>query len=191
MSRKGFLDFQHPSAILKDSLRTILREIFKIVPTCAGRKLEKVIKLRRDCMAIAETGMGKTAVFLIPIISHYLEKFTYYPNMISNSKSQQIMSPAAPKVVIVAPTRELAVQIATNARSLAVDTCLLDQIALVYGGASMDDQAESLSRGCVILVATIGRLLDFINRDMVKIDDVEFLVIDESDRQLMDGFEER
>ena len=142
-------------------------------------------------MAIAETGMGKTAVFLIPIISHYLEKFTYYPNMISNPKSQQTMSPAAPKVVIVAPTRELAVQIATNARSLAVDTCLLDQIALVYGGASMDDQAESLSRGCVILVATIGRLLDFINRDMVKIDDVEFLVIDESDRQLMDGFEER
>ena len=140
-------------------------------------------------MAIAETGMGKTAVFLIPIISHYLEKFTYYPNMITNPK--QTMAPAAPKVVIVAPTRELAVQIATNARSLALDTCLLDQIALVYGGASMDDQAESLSRGCVILVATIGRLLDFINRDMVKIDDVEFLVIDESDRQLMDGFEER
>ena len=139
-------------------------------------------------MAIAETGMGKTAVFLIPIIGHYLEKFTYYPNMIANPKSQYTV--ASPKVLIVAPTRELAVQIARNAESLAVDTCLKDQIALVYGGASMDDQAESLSRGCVILVATIGRLLDFIHRNMVKVDEVEFLVIDESDRQLMDGFEE-
>ena len=92
--------------------------------------------------------------------------------MASNQLSLK-SSIATPKVVIVAPTRELAVQIANSARSLTVDTALLDQIALVYGGASMEQQAESLSRGCTILVATIGRLLDFINRDMVNIDKVE------------------
>ena len=77
--------------------------------------------------------------------------------------------PQSPKVLIISPTRELATQIATHARQLAIDTPLLPAIKLVYGGASIDDQADQLEAGCHMLIATVGRLLDFIQRRMVDI----------------------
>ena len=144
-----------------------------------------MIKERRDCIAIAETGQGKTAVFLIPIISYLIKRYSIQSSMSHQRMSHRISQTsenmlATPKVVIISPTRELAVQIATDARCLALDTRLLDSIALVYGGASMEDQAESLVKGgCEILVGTIGRLLDFIQRDMISIAQIEYLVIDQ------------
>ena len=77
--------------------------------------------------------------------------------------------PQFPQVLVISPTRELATQIAVHARQLAIDTPISKGIKLAYGGASIDDQADKLDAGCHILIATIGRLLDFISRRIVDI----------------------
>ena len=107
-------------------------------PTPIQRLACPVVKAELDAIAIAETGQGKTAVFLVPILDA----------LIRSEKRRNKEDPIArPDVIVIAPTRELALQIETAARRLAVDTGLIDSIGLVYGGASMDDQAEQLTRG--------------------------------------------
>jgi len=127
----------------------------------------------QDIMGCAPTGTGKTLAFLLPALEHLLR----HP---AQSKSR------LPRVVVLEPTRELAVQIAGEARKLTNHTSL--RTVAVYGGSSIKRQTQQLRRGVDIVVATPGRLMDHMRRKNVRYDNLEFLVLDEADRMLDMGF---
>ena len=129
-----------------------------------------------DAIGRAQTGTGKTAAFLVTIIEDLLRN----PITVKRYAGE-------PRALIIAPTRELALQIEKDARTLARHTSL--QIMSVVGGMNFNLQQERLHRALIdILVATPGRLLDFAGRKDVWLDRVEILVLDEADRMLDMGF---
>ena len=130
----------------------------------------------RDLMGAAQTGTGKTAAFVLPIIQQILRHA-------SNSAS-----PARHPIraLVLTPTRELAVQVAENAASYSKHTDL--RAAVVYGGVDMKEQVAILRNGVEILIATPGRLLDHIGSKVANLSQVEILVLDEADRMLDMGF---
>ncbi len=125
----------------------------------------------RDIIGTAQTGTGKTAAFVLPILHHLLTK----P---AQSRST--------RALVITPTRELAEQILTTIRQLAQFTHI--RAATVYGGVGMQPQERALRSGVEIIVACPGRLLDHIERGNARLDGVEFLVLDEADRMLDMGF---
>lgn len=135
----------------------------------------------RDLMACAQTGSGKTAGFLFPIIM----------TMIRNGGSEPPPSGARrrvyPEALVLAPTRELASQIHEEAKRFSYGTGIAT--VCVYGGAEVRDQIRQIDRGCDLLIATPGRLVDLIERGRLAMDIVKFLVLDEADRMLDLGFE--
>ncbi len=129
-----------------------------------------------DVTGQAQTGTGKTAAFLVTILARQWE----HPKSPANP-------PGTPRALVLAPTRELAIQIEQDGRDLAkhMDTVVVS----VVGGMDFNKQRQQLTEGPVdILVATPGRLLDFINRRVIDLGRVEVLVIDEADRMLDMGF---
>lgn len=125
----------------------------------------------RDLIAIAETGSGKTLGYLIPALSHLRENnFPKYPT-----------------ILVVAPTRELAIQISEVAEQSNNPKKI--KSVCVYGGVSKEHQRISLKKGANIVIATPGRLLDLISEGACDISKVSFLVLDEADRMLDMGFE--
>ncbi|XP_030555953.1 ATP-dependent RNA helicase vasa [Drosophila novamexicana] len=144
-----------------------------VVPTPIQKVSIPVIAEGRDLMACAQTGSGKTAAFLLPILN----------NILDESHDLEIGKPQA---VIVSPTRELAIQIFNEARKFSFTTYL--KISLVYGGTSFKYQNECITKGCHVLIATPGRLLDFVDRTFITFDDTRFIVLDEADRMLDMGF---
>lgn len=130
----------------------------------------------RDTIGQAQTGTGKTAAFLVSIISQLIE---------NSPPDERYMG--EPRALIIAPTRELVIQISKEAEQLT-QYCSLNVISLV-GGMDFHKQLKQLeSQYCDILVATPGRLLDFIQRNEVYLDMLEVLVLDEADRMLDMGF---
>jgi ATP-dependent RNA helicase RhlB len=130
----------------------------------------------RDATGRAQTGTGKTAAFLITIITRLLA-----------SPLDEKRKQASPRVLILAPTRELVMQISKEARDLSKYTDL--NIVSVFGGMDYVKQRKQLARGAVdIVVATPGRLLDFKRRGDLTLKKVEILIIDEADRMLDMGF---
>ena len=127
-------------------------------------------------MACAQTGSGKTAAFLFPMID----------KLLSTRPPGKDGMQTTPQVVIMAPTRELVVQIHDEARKFCGGTDL--SCCEVYGGTSTRDQLHALGGGCNILAATPGRLLDFVERGRISFKNVQFLVLDEADRMLDMGF---
>ncbi|KAL7717656.1 RNA helicase [Entamoeba marina] len=128
----------------------------------------------KDVVGVAETGSGKTISFLIPAILH----------LMSTPLAQYR---EGPRVLVMAPTRELVCQITEEAEKFTRGTGI--KVCSVYGGASVLPQVKKISNGCDICVATPGRLIDFISRGTTKMDRCTFLVIDEADRMLDMGFE--
>ncbi len=128
-----------------------------------------------DAAGRAQTGTGKTAAFLIAIITHLLRNPVKQPNR------------KAPRVLILAPTRELALQIKKDADGLAKYTDL--KIVAILGGLDYNEQKDLLSGDRIdIVMATPGRLLDFKKQGSIHLDKVEILIIDEADRMLDMGF---
>ncbi len=127
----------------------------------------------KDLLGIAQTGTGKTAAFVVPILQRLAA---------SDQRARQY----SPRALILAPTRELAVQIG---ESIAVYGRNLNiRHAVIFGGVSQFSQVAALTRGIDIAVATPGRLLDLQNQRYVRLDCVEYLVLDEADRMLDMGF---
>jgi superfamily II DNA/RNA helicase len=126
---------------------------------------------RRDVLGIAQTGTGKTASFVLPMLT-ILEKGRARARM--------------PRTLILEPTRELAAQVEEQFNKYGRNHKL--NVALLIGGVSYDDQAKILDRGADVLIATPGRLLDHIGRGKILLSGVEILVIDEADRMLDMGF---
>jgi len=125
----------------------------------------------RDVLGIAQTGTGKTASFVLPMITR-----------LETGRARAHM----PRSLILAPTRELAAQVAQSFEKYGINHKL--SVALLIGGVSMDDQVKKLDRGVDVLIATPGRLLDHFQRGRVLLVGIEILVIDEADRMLDMGF---
>jgi superfamily II DNA/RNA helicase len=126
---------------------------------------------RRDVLGIAQTGTGKTAAFVLPMLT-----------MLEQGRARARM----PRTLILEPTRELAAQVEESFAKYGVNHKL--NVALVIGGVSFDDQDVKLTRGVDVLIATPGRLLDHFERGRLLLSGVELLVIDEADRMLDMGF---
>lgn len=124
----------------------------------------------QDILASAQTGTGKTAAFALPIIQQLLEQ----------------PAAKAPRALILVPTRELARQVQDNMEAFTQHTAL--RSVVVYGGACLATQSRELKTGADILIATPGRLLDYLRQGVVHLRDVRFLVFDEADRMLDMGF---
>ena len=133
-------------------------------------------------------GSGKTGAFLFPLISLTLSDPPPPVEQPSGPGGRRYFK-AFPSTLILAPTRELAVQIEEQARKFTYRSHL--RTVVVYGGAEFRGQLEQLERGCDILVATPGRLIDMIERGKVALQRVRFLCIDEADRMLDMGFEKQ
>lgn len=126
----------------------------------------------KDVLGIAQTGTGKTAAFLIPLLEHLSRDAPAKPN--------------CPKALILAPTRELAIQIT---ESIGEYGKYLDvSHTTIYGGVSQKPQVKDLNRGVDVVVATPGRLMDLMQQRRVKLHDVDYFVLDEADRMLDMGF---
>jgi superfamily II DNA/RNA helicase len=126
---------------------------------------------KKDLIGIAQTGTGKTASFVLPMLT-----------LLENGRARARM----PRTLILEPTRELAAQVAENFEKYGKNHRIT--MALIIGGVSFEDQNKKLDRGVDVLIATPGRLLDQIDRGKIMLNGVEILVIDEADRMLDMGF---
>lgn len=135
---------------------------------------------QNDVIALAQTGTGKTAAFGIPV----LQKIASMPRPQMGEIGRGL-----PHALILAPTRELCLQIADDLRDFSK---YLEgvHIEAVYGGASIEQQIRALRKGVQVIVATSGRLIDLMNRGVAKLDDVYNVVLDEADEMLNMGFSE-
>ena len=129
----------------------------------------------RDVAGQAQTGTGKTCAFLVAMMNRLLTK----PAVADRKDSD-------PRALIIAPTRELAIQIDKDAQAIGRHTGL--RTALIYGGVDYDKQRQQLKDGCDIIIATPGRLLDYYKQDVFGLNSVEVMVIDEADRMFDLGF---
>ncbi|KAM9509657.1 putative ATP-dependent RNA helicase DDX4 isoform 2-T2 [Guaruba guarouba] len=136
-----------------------------------------IILAGRDLMACAQTGSGKTAAFLLPVVAHMMRDGI----TATSFKEQQ-----EPECIIVAPTRELINQIFLEARKFVYGTCI--RPVVIYGGTQTGHSIRQVVQGCNILCATPGRLLDIIARQKIALHHVKYLVLDEADRMLDMGF---
>jgi ATP-dependent RNA helicase RhlE len=139
-----------------------------VAPTPIQLRAIPLIMAKQDVIGGAQTGTGKTAAFALPILSLL-------------GQHQR-----ATRVLVLEPTRELAAQVETAFRDLARFTDL--RVAVLYGGVGYGQQTDALKRGVDVLVATPGRLLDHLHRGNCRLDQVQFLVLDEADRMLDMGF---
>ncbi|XP_073472414.1 ATP-dependent RNA helicase DDX3X isoform X6 [Aquarana catesbeiana] len=156
-------------------------------PTPVQKHAIPIIIGKRDLMACAQTGSGKTAAFLLPILSQIFadgpgEAMTHLKDNGRYGRRKQF-----PLSLVLAPTRELAVQIYEEARKFAYRSKV--RPCVVYGGADIGQQIRDLERGGHLLVATPGRLVDMMERGKIGLDYCKYLVLDEADRMLDMGFE--
>ena len=127
----------------------------------------------RDLLGIAQTGTGKTAAFMLPSIDRL-------------TQADKRPQPRTCRMLVLAPTRELASQIAESARGYARFSHM--SVATVFGGTSINKNRQDLSRGVDVLVATPGRLIDLVEQGFLTLRAVEILVLDEADQMLDLGF---
>jgi len=140
-------------------------------PTPIQEQAVPYVLMNRDIWACAQTGTGKTASFVVPML-----------DILAHGRARARM----PRSLILEPTRELAAQVAENFEIYGKYQKL--SMALLIGGVSFDEQEKRLDRGVDVLIATPGRLLDHVERGKVLMSDVKILVIDEADRMLDMGF---
>ncbi len=142
-------------------------------PTPIQQKAIPVVLNGDDMFGLAQTGTGKTAAFAIPIIEHLSKE-------VFSKKNKKI------RALVLTPTRELAIQIQESFALYSKYTNV--KHAVIFGGVKPSAQQQKLSRGVDVLIATPGRLIDFINQGIVKLSDISHFVLDEADRMLDMGF---
>lgn len=156
---------------LSAELEQTVNKLGYTAPTPIQEQAIPQILRGRDIFGCAQTGTGKTASFILPMI-----------DILQGSRSKVGM----PRSIVLEPTRELAAQVLENFEAYGKDHKL--KAALLVGGGSMADQEKQLKRGVDVLIATPGRLLDLYERGQILLADVKILVIDEADRMLDMGF---
>ena len=156
---------------LSDGLAQAVDALGYEKPTPIQENAIPSVLMGRDILGSAQTGTGKTASFTLPMI-----------DILDAGRAKARM----PRSLILAPTRELAAQVAESFEKFSVNHRL--SMALLIGGVSFSDQEAALDKGVDVLIATPGRLLDHFERGKVLLQDVKILVIDEADRMLDMGF---
>jgi ATP-dependent RNA helicase RhlE len=170
IGRLSILTTQFSQFSLSDALMARLNaNQFKIPTPVQAGAIPPALE-GRDVLATAQTGTGKTLSFLIPIME-----------MLQKTEGRDAQA------LIVLPTRELAMQVEKSFR--AIRSSQAQTVALVVGGMSEQAQLETIRRGARLIVATPGRLEDFLKRNLVRLASVKMLVLDEVDRMLDMGFE--
>ncbi|MGB3052599.1 MAG: DEAD/DEAH box helicase, partial [Polyangiales bacterium] len=164
-------DFQ--SLGLGEKLRRALRDVGYTEPTPIQSQAIPQLLQGRDLLGIAQTGTGKTAAFALPLLQRLDEE---------NSPAK----PRRPRALILAPTRELALQIHDELERYGKHMRL--RHAFIFGGVSANPQIKALKQGLDVVVATPGRLLDLAGQRHIDLSEVEVLVLDEADRLLDMGF---
>ncbi len=164
-----FKDLEIIEPILK-----ALKEENYTEPTSIQEKAIPLILHGHDVLGSAQTGTGKTAAFAIPILQHLYLDF----------KKQK--HPRKIKSLIITPTRELAIQIGESFSTYGRYTGVRNTV--IFGGVNQNPQAQAISKGVDVLVATPGRLLDLMDQGLVHLNDIEYFVLDEADRMLDMGF---
>jgi ATP-dependent RNA helicase RhlE len=154
---------------LHPALLKAVKELGFVRPTAIQAQAIPPVLLGRDVIACAQTGSGKTAAFLLPIINRLIER----PRRTT-------------RALVLAPTRELAAQILDDLNALCVHTPVTG--AAVYGGVGMAPQEHAFRTGVDIIIATPGRLIDHMRSGYARLNQVEHLVVDEADRMLDMGF---
>lgn len=162
---------------LHPSILQAITETGYTTPTPIQAQALPVVMNGRDVMGAAQTGTGKTAAFTLPILHRLLP--------LANTSASPARHPV--RALILAPTRELADQVAASVSTYTRHTPL--RSAVVFGGVDINPQRDALRRGCEILIATPGRLLDHVEQRNVNLSQVNILVLDEADRMLDMGFQ--
>jgi len=156
---------------LSDELLQAVEAAGYDTPTPIQAQAIPQIHMMKDLIAIAQTGTGKTASFVLPMI-----------DVLANGRRRALM----PRSLILEPTRELAAQVAENFEKYGKNHDL--KMALLIGGVQMGDQVKALNEGVDVLIATPGRLMDLFERGKIMLTGCDLLVIDEADRMLDMGF---
>jgi len=157
-------------------LENITKSGYK-VPTPVQKLCLPIIMSGRDLMSCAQTGSGKTAAFLLPILHKLME------GQADNHAGEMVQ---APQCVVITPTRELAMQIKDEARKFSMGSMM--RCVVAYGGTSVGYQLGQLQKGCNVLICTPGRMMDFVEKGKVSFENLKYLVLDEADRMLDMGF---
>ncbi len=158
--------------LCKEILRAIKEEGYT-TPTLIQSKSIPVVLSKKDVLAAAQTGTGKTAGFTLPLLQRLKD---------SNLKDKKTQV----RALILTPTRELAAQVAQSVETYG--KYLPFKSAVIFGGVGINPQKALLKKGVDIIIATPGRLLDLISQDSLDLSKIEFLVLDEADRMLDMGF---
>jgi len=189
---------------LAEPIQRALKARNHTIPTPIQARAIPELLAGKDIMGIAQTGTGKTAAFALPIL-HRLSQQQSNDDRDRDARHENAQrgnnrkhgnkhrggndgprGARGPKALVLAPTRELALQIGEEFRAYAVHLSL--RHAVIFGGVSQKPQVTALARGVDIVVATPGRLLDLMNQGRARLDTVEVLVLDEADRMLDMGF---
>ena len=174
MSEQTTVDFR--ALGLAEPLLKAIEESGYTTPTPIQAQAIPLALERKDLMAGAQTGTGKTAAFSLPILHTLLP--------LASTSTSPAKHPI--RALVLAPTRELAIQVYDNIKTYAKHTSLRSLV--VYGGVDIKTQTPVLKTGVEILVATPGRLLDHVEQKTLSLNQVQFLVLDEADRMLDMGF---
>src|SRR5437764_636293 len=171
---------------LSPQIAQAVRDAGYTEPTPIQISAMPLILAGHDVIGIAQTGTGKTAAFVLPILMKLAESKQTVTQPYSAARNRQSGSDRGPRALVVAPTRELVVQIEEN--SLAYAKYVPLRIATVFGGVSERPQIAALRSGVDLVVATPGRLIDLMDQRVANLSGIEILVLDEADRMLDMGF---
>ena len=153
-----------------------LQENNYVKPTPIQEKVIPLVLEKHDIMAKAQTGSGKSASFVLPVLEQWAQNVTEGKSKI--------------KVLVLTPTRELTLQVADYFSTFGTHLPRKPKVVSVIGGESIGDQLFAIQKGCDILVATSGRFLDVLRKKQMNLSHLEFLVLDEADKMLNLGFSE-
>ena len=168
MTNTTFNDLQ-----IIDRIKTALAKNGYITPTPIQENAIPILLDKNDLLGIAQTGTGKTAAFSIPLLQHLF-------------LSQSNPKPRMTRALVLAPTRELVIQIADNCKIYGENLSLRQ--TTIFGGVSEVSQIKIMSKGVDLVIATPGRLLDLMEQGHIDLSGVSYLVLDEADRMLDMGF---
>jgi len=165
------------SKLLSSQLQKAIKENGFTKPTPIQNKVIPLVLKKQDVLARAQTGSGKSASFILPILE-LLSKNT-------------VIKKAKIKVLVLAPTRELTLQLAKSFEDFSIYLSKKFKIVSLIGGESIGNQLYDIQQGCDVLVATSGRFLDVVSKKQMNLSSVDFFVLDEADKMLSFAFEEQ
>ena len=161
---------------LSSQIQSRLKKSGFTVPTPIQAKVIPLVLKHNDIMAMAQTGSGKSASFVLPILE-------LWSKSVGEGKAKI-------KALVLTPTRELTLQVADAFSTFGADLQRKPKVVSVIGGESIGEQIYAIQQGCDILVATSGRLLDVLSKKQTNLSHLEFFVLDEADKMLNLGFAE-